>query len=192
MTGWRARLAALRAQQADAESAVSAERPRASSPAEATGANGATGTGIESTEEAGGAAPLPAGNPTDPGDAAEQAERAERAAMAKHYAAPPAPCPWRPGDPDPLRDGLLAGWRVSRSGRLAAAAQRLEAGRPRQAWGVRKIDWQAWEDAARAAAGLPGGEWVAWRATVGTGETAWPQCGTADRNSFARAGDHGL
>lgn len=39
---------------------------------------------------------------------------AERAAMAEHHAAAPNPHPWRPGDPDPLGAGLLAGWRASR------------------------------------------------------------------------------
>lgn len=36
-------------------------------------------------------------------------DAAEAAAMAQHYAAPPSADPYRPGDPDPLRDGLLAG-----------------------------------------------------------------------------------
>jgi len=58
---------------------------------------------------------------------------AAMAAMAEHYAAPSGPDPWQPGDPDPLRDGLLAGWRASRIVRLAATAERLEACRPRQA-----------------------------------------------------------
>ena len=35
-------------------------------------------------------------------------DEAERLAMAAHYAAPPeGPGAYRPGDPDPLRDGLL-------------------------------------------------------------------------------------
>ena len=58
--------------------------------------------------------------------------------------------------------------------RLAVLVQRLEAARPRQAWGVRRIDWQAWEAAAREAAGLPGAEWAAWRGTVGAEEAVWP------------------
>jgi hypothetical protein len=93
---------------------------------------------------------------------------AERAAMAEHYAAPPDPYPWRPGDPDPLRDGLLAGWHASRRVRLATLAQRLREARPKREHGVRQLDWQAWEDAAREAAGLPSGAWSAWRAAVGT------------------------
>ena len=48
MTGWRARLAALRVGQADAESADSAERRAASSQAEAIVAIGGNGTGMES------------------------------------------------------------------------------------------------------------------------------------------------
>ena len=62
MTGWRARLAALRARHADAESANSAESQAASSPAGAIGANGATGSGAESTRDAG-AAPWHPGKP---------------------------------------------------------------------------------------------------------------------------------
>jgi hypothetical protein len=40
---------------------------------------------------------------------------AERAAMRDHYAAPPAPNPYTPEDRDPMRDGLLAGWRRARA-----------------------------------------------------------------------------
>jgi hypothetical protein len=50
--------------------------------------------------------------------------------------------------------------------RLAALAQRLDDVRPRREWGVRALDWHACEIAARAAAGLPGAEWQAWRARV--------------------------
>ena len=39
---------------------------------------------------------------------------ADRAVMALHYAAPTAPHLYQPGDPDPLRDGLLLGWRNHR------------------------------------------------------------------------------
>jgi hypothetical protein len=46
--------------------------------------------------------------------AATLAAEAEAEAMAAHYAAPAAPAPYRPGDPDPLRDGLLRGWRRHR------------------------------------------------------------------------------
>jgi hypothetical protein len=98
----------------------------------------------------------------------------ERAAMAEHYAAPPEPDPYRPSDPDPLRDGLLAGWRESRIVRLAAAAERLEAARPRPTHGIRDLDRQACHAAAQAAAGLSSLEWVAWRATIGTAAVGWP------------------
>jgi hypothetical protein len=37
---------------------------------------------------------------------------AERAVMAEYYAAEPSDRPYVPGDPDPLRDGLLAGARA--------------------------------------------------------------------------------
>jgi hypothetical protein len=36
---------------------------------------------------------------------------AELAVMAEYYAAPPSDRPYLPSDPDPLRDGLLAGFR---------------------------------------------------------------------------------
>jgi hypothetical protein len=49
---------------------------------------------------------------------------AERIVMAAHYAAEPTADPYQPGDPDPLRDGLLAGARVrvlSAVGRMRGA-----------------------------------------------------------------------
>ncbi len=39
---------------------------------------------------------------------------AEAAAMAQHYSAAPSARPYLPSDPDPLRDGLLRGWRIHR------------------------------------------------------------------------------
>jgi hypothetical protein len=42
--------------------------------------------------------------------------------------------------------------------RLAALSQRLDDARPRRKWGVRALDWNACEIAARAAAGLPDAE----------------------------------
>ena len=59
-------------------------------------------------------------------------DAAERAAMAEQYAAPPDPRVWQPGDPDPLRDGLVAGWRSGQQRRLSAPAVRLRAARPRR------------------------------------------------------------
>ncbi len=88
--------------------------------------------------------------------------------MAEHYAAPPDLDLWRPSDPDPLRDGLLAGWRAGQRRRLGALVQRLHDARPKRQRGVREMDWRAWEAEAWEAAGLPSGEWSAWRATVGT------------------------
>jgi hypothetical protein len=38
-------------------------------------------------------------------------DEAERAAMVAHYAAKPDPQAYKPSDPDPIRDGLLAGAR---------------------------------------------------------------------------------
>ncbi len=110
---------------------------------------------------------------------------AGRAAMPEHQAAPPDPCPWRPGDPDPLRDGLLAGWRAGQSRRLSALAERLWAVRPKREHGVRELDWRAWEAAAREAASLPSAEWTSWRAAVEPrrppGRSAGPPIATASR-----------
>ena len=63
--------------------------------------------------------------------------------MAEHYAAPPADRPWVPGDQDPLRDRLLAGWLAGQRLRLGALVQRLHDARPRRTWGVRELDRQA-------------------------------------------------
>jgi hypothetical protein len=52
---------------------------------------------------------------------------AERAVMAEYYAAEPSADPYQPGDPDPLRDGLLAGargWVLTGGGRMRAAGAR--------------------------------------------------------------------
>ena len=93
---------------------------------------------------------------------ADPADAAELAAMAEHYAAPPDPDPWRPGDPDPLADGLLAGWHAGRV-RLAVAIENLQAARPKRTHGVRALDWDKWEAAGRDAAGQPGAAWSTWR-----------------------------
>jgi hypothetical protein len=57
----------------------------------------------------------------------------ERAVMAAHYAAEPSDRPYAPGDPDRLRDGLLAGargWVLSGGGGMrAAGAPDLASGR---------------------------------------------------------------
>ena len=45
-----------------------------------------------------------------------------------------------------------------------AARLRLDAVRPKREHGIRQLDWQAHQTAARAAAGLPGTDWQAWRA----------------------------
>ena len=57
---------------------------------------------------------------------------AERAAMAEHYAAAPSDRPYLPGDPDPLRDGLLIAARQAEAQAPApetwpALARRVEA-----------------------------------------------------------------
>ena len=70
-------------------------------------------------------------------------------AAAPEHAVPPSPVP-------------LAG----QAAQLAALRQRLDAVRPRRSWAERQIDWYACEVAARAAAGMPGAEWQAWRAQV--------------------------
>jgi len=51
--------------------------------------------------------------------------------------------------------------------RLAGLAERLHAARPKREHGVRQLDWDAWQDAAREAVGMPSTEWVAWRAMIG-------------------------
>lgn len=112
MTGWRDRLAAIRARPA-------APTDPAPIAAEAIGAIGANDMGMETPNggqnvarvafyarfQAEAAAALAAPDP-DLG--------ADRALMAQHYAAPAAPHLYQPGDPDPLRDGLLLGWRNHR------------------------------------------------------------------------------
>ena len=112
MTGWRARLAALKARGTDADSADSAERRAAPLAAGPTGAFGAIGTGVEGVGEAGAA-----DRAAFYRQAAEEAAVAlaaydpdlahERSEMAAAMAAPAAADPWHPGKPDPLRDGLL-------------------------------------------------------------------------------------
>ncbi len=52
--------------------------------------------------------------------------------------------------------------------RLNALVGRLREARPKQRRGG-QLAWQAWEDAAREAAGLPSAAWAAWRAKLGTG-----------------------
>lgn len=82
---------------------------------------------------------------------------------------PPEPVPGPPAPSPAAHEALAARMRQQRL-QLAALAERLEAARPRQAWGVRKIDWQAWEASAQAAANLPNTAWAAWRDTAGA---AW-------------------
>ncbi len=58
--------------------------------------------------------------------------------------------------------------------RLAALVQRLEENRPKRTHAMRELDRQAYQDAAREAAGLPPEQWAAWRATIGTAAAGWP------------------
>ena len=58
--------------------------------------------------------------------------------------------------------------------RLAALVQRLEENRPKRTHAMRELDRQAYQDAAREAAGLPSDAWVAWRTTFGTAAAGWP------------------
>ena len=112
MTGWRARLAMLKARRTDAESAGVAERQGDVPTGRAIGAIGPNGTGAESAGEAGAA-----DRAAFYRQAAEDAAVAlaaydpdlahERSEMAAAMAAPAAADPWHPGEPDPLRDGLL-------------------------------------------------------------------------------------
>jgi hypothetical protein len=112
VTGWRARLAMLKARRTDAESAGVAERQGDVPTGRAIGAIGPNGTGAESAGEAGAA-----DRAAFYRQAAEDAAVAlaaydpdlahERSEMAAAMAAPAAADPWHPGEPDPLRDGLL-------------------------------------------------------------------------------------
>ena len=58
--------------------------------------------------------------------------------------------------------------------RLAALVQRLEESRPRRTHAMRQLDRQAYQDAAREAAGLPSDAWWPWRSTFGTAAAGWP------------------
>ena len=149
MTGWRSRLAAIRARHADADSAESADSCTA-------GANGTSGTNDNGMETPNGVAAPPAAPVSPPGlaylpglaarlDAALRAGAAvarcpsgalditlpdgrlwllsphsvARLAAGGMLPAPLAGCglaagTYQPGDPDPLRDGLLRGWRTTR------------------------------------------------------------------------------
>jgi hypothetical protein len=52
-------------------------------------------------------------------DSDREHDAPERAALAAHYAEPATTVPYVPGDPDPLRDGLLAGaWLLQPAARL--------------------------------------------------------------------------
>ena len=109
MTGWRDRLAAIRARPA-------APTDPAPPAAEANDAIGTNDMGMESADtgaladrlafytrfQAEAAAALADRDP-DP------IEAAERAAV---FGAEAEPHPYQPGDPDPLRGGLLRGWRA--------------------------------------------------------------------------------
>ncbi|HEV7267247.1 MAG TPA: hypothetical protein VGN83_20380 [Falsiroseomonas sp.] len=115
MSGWRGRLAAMRARHADADSAESVVSPAAG----AIGTNGTNDTGMETAD----GSELEARAAFYARFAAEAAAAlavpdddlaAERAVMALHYAAPAASQPYQPGDTDPLCDGLLAGWHSHR------------------------------------------------------------------------------
>jgi hypothetical protein len=96
VTGWRDRLAALRAADAAAVGAESADSKERIASAQPVGAKCTIGTDIKRTEQPA----LP-----DP-------DHAERAAMAAHYASMAGLCAHVPGDTDPLHDGLLCGFRA--------------------------------------------------------------------------------
>lgn len=105
---WRARLAAIRATQRNADSAARAD----SLPlGDATGPNGAIGANDLGAEgqNAGAVAARIRAEVLAALAAPDPDLEAERALMAQHYAAPAEAAPPVPGDPDPLRDGLLSG-----------------------------------------------------------------------------------
>jgi hypothetical protein len=70
--------------------------------------------------------------------------------------------------PPPL--ALVPVYPAVQRAQLAALRQRLDAVRPKRTWGIRQIDWGAWETEARAAATLSRANWLAWRATT---RAAW-------------------
>jgi hypothetical protein len=105
---WRARLAAIRAAQGNADSAVSADSLPLGDAIGPNGAIGANDLGAEARKAAAAAARIQA-EVLAVLAAPDPELEAERALMAQHYAAPADAAPYQPGDPDPLRDGLLAG-----------------------------------------------------------------------------------
>jgi hypothetical protein len=91
MSTWRARLAVLRDDGADAECAAANSANSASRTAgETIGTTGTNGMGAIGGEDRG------------------DHDAAERNAMSAFYAAPADPGAYQPADADPLRDGLLA------------------------------------------------------------------------------------
>ena len=58
--------------------------------------------------------------------------------------------------------------------KLLDLGQRLEAMRPKHAWGIRQMDFLAHQVAARKAAILPQDDWLAWRASS---RAAWESDG---------------
>lgn len=82
-------------------------------------------------------------------------------------ASPPAPAPVIAVISPPPSSAALRS-------RLLDLGQRLEAMRPKQAWGIRQMDFLAHQVAARKAATLPQDDWRAWRASS---RAAWESDG---------------
>ncbi len=92
--------------------------------------------------------------------------------------APPGPIALGPAAEGPPADEQAV-LRLQERLRLNALAQRLHEARPRRVWGVRALDWEAWQVAAQAAAELPTAAWKVWRRMVGTAVPAWTPSSTA-------------
>jgi hypothetical protein len=108
---WRARLAAIRAAQGKDDSAVSADSLPLGDAIGPNGAIGANDIRAEARKAEAWAARIQAEVPAVLAAPDPELE-AERALLAAHYAAPADAAPYLPGDPDPLRDGLLLASRM--------------------------------------------------------------------------------
>jgi hypothetical protein len=105
---WRARLAAIRAAQGNADSAVSADSLPLGDAIGPIGAIGANDMGGEAWKADAAAVRIQA-EVLAVLAAPDPELEAERALLARHYVAPPSARPYLPSDPDVVRDGLLAG-----------------------------------------------------------------------------------
>ena len=101
-------------------------------------------------------------------------------ALPEAVEAPPGPsvAPQAPICPGSTAGGLPAELQavqvLQQRRRLAALAERLQDSKPKRTHAMRELDRQAYQDAAREAAGLPSDAWWPWRSTFGTAAAGWP------------------